>query len=261
MKQAKLPHRGMISITGEDARPFLQGIITNDVMQVSGDKAIYACFLTPQGKYMADFFLYEQEGGVLLDVDKELLPELLKRLTMYKLRSKVVLADVSEQYSIGVVWETDQKQGYVDPRGEKFGYRVLNGIDGNDDYTLWQMQNGLPDVADFERERTTMADANIDFLNGVSWDKGCYLGQEITARMHYRGLVKKRFLPIVLSGEKEIAPDTPITRDGKTVGYLRRAYKNRVLGIINLEALENDKECEIDGIAATIEVPDWFIQP
>jgi folate-binding protein YgfZ len=264
MNQAQLPHRGFISVTGEDALTFLQGIITNDVTHAAGEKAVYACFLTPQGKYLADFFVYPVEGGVLLDVDKEILPDLLKRLTMYKLRSKVVLEDVSDKYSVTAVWNTIEHlhNAFADPRGINFGYRALNQEfeAEQEDYTLWQMQNGLPDVADFERERTTMAEANIDFLNGISWTKGCYMGQEITARMHYRGLVKKRFLPLEFSVEKEIASDTPITRDGKNIGFLRRVYKNRAIGVIMLEALEGGRQCEVDGIAATIHVPEWFTQ-
>ena len=258
-----LPHRGFISITGEDARSYLQGIITNDVMAVSPDNAVYACFLTPQGKYLADFFLYEQDGGLLLDVDKSLLSDLLKRLRMYKLRSKVILEDVSDKYHVTAVWHALEKpqHGFTDPRGANFGFRVLNAeVTGEPgDYTAWQMQNGLPDVADFERERTTIAEANLDFLNGVSWTKGCYMGQEITARMHYRGLIKKRFLPIRLSVEKEIAPDTVIMRDGKTIGLLRRAYKKEAIGVVTLEALEQGRYCEIDGITAEIVVPGWMI--
>lgn len=265
VKISPLPQRGFISITGDDARSFLQGIITNDVEHVKKDHAVYACFLTPQGKYLADFFLYEQDGGLLLDVDKALLPDLLKRLTMYKLRSHVVLEDVSDKYTVTAAWHELDKppHGYVDPRGANFGFRVLNAdIEGEPgDYTEWQMQNGLADAVDFERERTTMAESNVDLLNGISWTKGCYMGQELTARVHYRGLAKKRFLPIKLSVEKDIEPNTVITRDGKTIGMVRRAYKNHAIGVITLEYLEQGRQCEIDGLAAEIIVPDWFIQP
>lgn len=262
MKKSLLTHRGFISITGDDARSFLQGIISNDTMAVTKDHAVYACFLTPQGKYLADFFLYEHENGLLLEVDKSILADLLKRLSMYKLRSKVVLEDVSDKHHVTVTWQELDKppHGFIDPRGANFGWRALDAeIEGEEgDYTLWQMQNGLADVPDFERERTTMAEANLDFLNAISWTKGCYMGQEITARMHYRGLVKKRFLPIKLSVEKDIAADTNITRNGKTIGFIRRSYKGMAIGPIMLEALEQGTQCEIDGIQAEIIIPSWL---
>lgn len=262
MQFSPLPHRGFIRIQGDDARSFLQGIISNDTMAVTKDHAVYACFLTPQGKYLADFFLYEHGDALLLEVDKSLLPDLLKRLTMYKLRSKVTLEDVSDQHTMTVTWhELDRPpHGVVDPRGANFGWRVLDAdITGEQgDYALWQIQNGLPDVADFERERSTMAEANLDFLNAISWTKGCYMGQEITARMHYRGLVKKRYLPIKLSQNKNITPDTPITRDGKTIGFVRRSYQGWAIGPVMLEALEKGTTCQIDGIDAELTVPSWL---
>lgn len=258
-----LPHRGFIRIAGDDARSFLQGIITNDVTHLTPDRALYACFLTPQGKYLADFFLYVQGDAILLEVDKSLLPDLLKRLSMYRLRSKVTLEDVSDQHQITVTWHELDKpaHGFIDPRGANFGYRVLDATITAQpgDYTAWQMQNGLPDMPDFERERTTIAEANLDHLNAVSWTKGCYMGQEITARMRYRGLVKKRFLPMKLAVEKEIAPDTAVARDGKTIGFLRRAYKGWGIAIVMLDALEQGMACEVDGVAAEIVVPSWLV--
>lgn len=256
---AKLPHRGFIKVSGEDARNFLQGIITNDVFAVMPDNPVYACFLTPQGKYLADFFIYQIGDDLVLDVDGGLLPDLLKRLTMYKLRSKVTLEDVSSQYIVTAIWG-QEANGFCDPRHPVMGFRVLNAdITGEPgDYALWQMQNGIPDVTDFERERTAMLEANLDFLNAISWTKGCYMGQELTARTHYRGLVKKRFLPIELSAAADLEKDTVITRDGKTIGFLRRTYQNWALATIQLEALEQGNECMVGDIAGTIHVPEWF---
>lgn len=261
MKSSRLNHRGVISIKGDDARNFLQGLITNDVNKVREANAVYACFLTPQGKYLADFFLYEQENGLLLEIDKSLLPDLLKRLTMYKLRSRVELADVSDKYSIGVVWDTEQpRYAFADPRISSVGFRLLNAADlGDDDYALWQMQNGLPDRDDFERERTSMLEANLDKLNAISWDKGCYMGQELTARTHYRGLIKKRFLPLELSVEQDLAKDAPVMRDNKTIGFIRRSHKNYAMALITLEALESGLDCMVDDVDARIIIPKWFL--
>lgn len=257
-----LPDRGFISVTGEDARSFLQGIISNDVMQVNDKTAVYACFLTPQGKYLADFFMYPHADGVLLDVDKKLLSDLLKRMSLFRLRSRVVLADVSDQYTVTAIWGTGlhPEKAFADPRLPAMGYRLLNGsIEAEKgDYEVWQMQNGVPASSDFERERTTMLEANMDVLHGVSFTKGCYMGQEITARMHYRALVKKRFLPLKLSTSMSVAAETPVMRDGKTIGTVRGSKGVAALAVMQLEALEHGHSCEVNGVAAEIVVPDWL---
>lgn len=259
---AALPNRGIIRVSGEDARSFLQGVITNDINLVNEKSAVYACFLTPQGKYLADFFVYPHLDGVLLDVDKKILSELLKRMSLFKLRSRVVLEDVSDQYTVTAIWGTGlhPEHAVADPRASVMGYRMLNGAAEGEtgDYYAWQMQNGIADVGDFERERTTMLEANMDFLNAISFTKGCYLGQEITARMHYRGLVKKRFLPLVLSEARHIVADTPITRDGKTIGFLRGCKGTHAIGVMQLEALEQGDECLVGDIAAEIKMPEWL---
>lgn len=277
MKSAFLDNRGLILVSGDDARSFLQGIITNDIMQLHGDKtphrAMYSAFLTPQGKYLADFFMYAHEDGILLDVDMAILENLLKRMTMFKLRSKVTLDNVSDRYTIHAVWNTHlhpdipNVQIFADPRAAVMGYRILGSHDtkmtgdqGGEqgDYRLFQMENGLADVHDFERERTSMLEANMDYLNALSWTKGCYMGQELTARTHYRGLIKKRFLPIVLPQDMTIAADTAIKRDGKTIGFIRGNYKNHAIGLVQLDVLDAGHDCDIDGVSATIQIPEWF---
>lgn len=270
MKYAPLNNRGLILVSGDDARSFLQGVITNDVMQLHGDKAMYACFLTPQGKYLADFFMYEQGDGILLDVDKAILQNLLKRMSMFKLRAKVTLEDVSDRYTLHAVWDTHMHPDipnvhhiYADPRTAIMGYRILGTHETvldmeKHDYRLWQIMYGVPNYDDFERERTSMLEANMDYLNALSWTKGCYMGQELTARTHYRGLIKKRFLPILLPNDLAIEPNTVITRDGKTIGFVRNAYQNHAIGLIQLDVLEAGQECEIDGVTATIKIPEWF---
>jgi tRNA-modifying protein YgfZ len=264
MFQQTLSQRGFISITGQEAKSYLQGIITNDIFKVRDGHAVYSCFLTPQGKYLADFFMYPHEDGVLLDVDQSLLPDLLKRLTMYRLRSKAILADVSDQFSVTAVWGAEQapQNAYPDPRNEIMGFRVLNtDVDAEQgDYILWQMQNGIPDVADFARERTSMLEANMDMLNALSWDKGCYMGQELTARTHYRGLIKKRFLPLELSQSVELERDAVIKSGEKTIGHIMRSYKDYALGQMTLEHVQNGQECTIGDVTATLHIPSWFTE-
>lgn len=263
MPSAFLPKRGVIRIYGEDRLVFLQGLVTQDMRRASSDQMLYSCLLTPQGKYLADFFVTQADDAILLDIDRSLLTDVIKRLSMFKLRSRVVIEDVSEHYHVSAVWQTDKPLGqfvYVDPRATDIGWRVLGKVDGQDDYMLWQMQNGLPDVADFVRERTSMLEANMDLLNALSWEKGCYMGQELTARTHYRGLIKKRLLPIRFTQDVSIEPDTAVEKSGKIIGHTRSQHKNQALVQLQLEALQPGDAVTVAGQNATVIFPHWFIQ-
>lgn len=266
-----LPQRGLIKVSGEDKLDFLQGIVSNDMRLVGEDSLVYACFLTPQGKYLADFFVFQYGDDWLIDVDAALTTDLIRRMTMYKLRSKVTLTDVSDDFNVYAFWgDIDTTLPALnDPRCEAIGKRgyfpadqAIN-FDNNDiqgDYPLLRLQNGLPEFKDFERERSSMAEVNMDLLNAISWDKGCYMGQELTARMHYRGLAKKRLLPIRAAEDITSVFDTPIKEGTKTIGHLRTSYKNYALALISLDTLEKSKTATIDGQEVTILLPDWFVK-
>ncbi len=279
-RMTHLSHRGVLKISGADKIDFLQGIVSQDVRNVAPDKWLYGCFLTPQGKYLVDFFIMAVGDDFILDVDKVLLPDFIRRLTLYKLRSNVVLGDVSAQYNIHAFWN-GEGAGFPDPRWGGLGTRLLTTDDLPDDggdYALWLMQNGVPDANDFERERTTMLEANMDLLNAVSFDKGCYMGQELTARTHYRGLVKKRFLPLRFSSSsgslgldprvhgssgqaqrpQSFEKDTPVSQDGKTIGLIRRSHQNWAMAKVELEAAEKNQRVTVDGVDAEIIFPAWF---
>jgi folate-binding protein YgfZ len=254
-----LSHRGVFRVSGADKLDFLQGITSQDMRNVSPDKWLYGCFLTPQGKYLVDFFITAVGDDFLLDVDKALLSDFIKRLTMYKLRSKIMLEDVSAQYRIHAF--KNGGQGFADPRWNGLGARLITTDDlpdDGDDYALWLMQNGIPDTLDFERERTAMLEANMDLLNAISFDKGCYMGQELTARTHYRGLVKKRFLPLKFSGDVSFEKDAPVSQDGKTIGFIRRSHKNYALAKVELEAAEKNSRVTVGDQNAEIIFPAWF---
>lgn len=263
MTEAALSHRGFIRISGDDKADFLQGLITQDMRLVNKDALLYACLLTPQGKYLADFFITQIGDDFILDIDKSLLADTLKRLTMFKLRSKVTLADASNDYFVAAHW-SDKPAGdgvYADPRANNIGWRIILNKEisyGRGDYTLWQLQNGLLDVADFQRERTSMLEANMDLLNALSWDKGCYMGQELTARTHYRGLIKKRFLPVKFDTDVSVAVDTPVEKDGKLIGHTRSQHKNYALAQLQLVGLQNGDRVAIAGNPASIQFPAWF---
>lgn len=266
----KLEDRGVLEITGADARPFLQGLISNDVEKVGVDAAIYAAFLTPQGKYLHDFFIVELGGALLLDCEKERLADLKRRLGMYRLRSKVTLADRTDDFAVaaligegvaGRVGLPDERAGaavpfaggvaYVDPRLPAIGVRLIvpgDGVDaalggiglpalGKPDYERCRIRLGLPDGSrDMETEKAILLENGFDELHGVDWEKGCYLGQELTARTKYRGLIKKRLLPVTVEGPLP-ASGTPVVFDGKEIGEIRSGSGDVAVALIRVAAL------------------------
>lgn len=287
-----LPDRGVISVAGADTRTFLQGLVSNDVNRVSPTRAVHAALLTPQGKYLHDFFMVEgPDGALLLDCEKDRLPDLQKRLKLYKLRAKVDLADVSEAWAVaalvgtaataraGLPAETGAaaaKDGgilYVDPRLADLGARallpagnardVLAGLGLGEstraDYDRLRLSLGVPDGSrDLEVERSILLESGFDELNGVDWKKGCYMGQELTARTKYRGLIKKRLMPVEISGE---APPsgTPLMLDGREAGEMRSAAGSQGLALVRLEHLEGGAEPVFDagGAKVTPRKPAW----
>lgn len=242
--QTHLKNRTVISITGADAPEFLQGLITNDIHKVSDDQAIYSCFLTPQGKFLFDFLIVPTEGGYLLDVEAGRHKEFIMRLTIYKLRSDVVITDLSDQYDIYAVWGDAPAGGFVDPRHEKLGRRVIMSK-GDDlpsgeasdfnEYDMHRLCLGVPDGSrDLIPERSAMLESNMDVLNALDWDKGCYMGQELTARTHYRGLVKKRLVTFSYQGT---APDfgAIITYNDVKIGDVRSTCSGVGLALVKIE--------------------------
>ena len=212
----QLNNRGLIKVGGEARYDFLQGLITNDINLLKTQNCVYSCLLTPQGKFLHDFFMTEHDEEIWLDCEGGARAEdLKKRLMIYKLRAKVTL-DCDPDYTIyaclNLATEDISAANialYKDPRHEAMGYRAYDRPETlpEDDAAQWdhnRIYNTVPDGSrDMPPELSTLMDYNIDRLNGVSFDKGCFIGQELTARMNYRGLVKKRLRTI-----KFTAPDT-----------------------------------------------------
>ena len=252
----QLDERGLIRIEGSEARPFLQGLISNDMDILQPESAIYAALLTPQGKYLFDFLLYDRGGHLLLDGEKARLAELLRRLTMYRLRSKVTLADVSEELGVLAVFDHEPLSAALptaveDPRLPELGLRLVlprvgmdgfiaaHGLERVDfaQYDRLRLGLGVPDGSrDLVVDRSLLLESGFEELHGVSFTKGCFVGQELTARTKHRGLVKRRLLPVRVDGPLP-APGTLITRAGKDAGEMRSGDGNLALALLRLEQL------------------------
>ena len=212
-----LPSRGIIAVGGEDRHAFLQGLISNDIFLCTQGHPIYAALLTPQGKFLHDMFILDHQGQFLIDCEAARAEDLIRRLTAYRLRSKVTIENRADSFDIWALWCADDESDaspapdpltYRDPRLPELGFRCLvakgikPGSGQSIDFSAYDRHRiglGVPDGSrDLIVGSSTLQEGNLDRLNAISWTKGCYVGQELTARIHYRGLVKRRLQPIII---------------------------------------------------------------
>ena len=261
-KIALLPRRGVLAITGEDRFAFLQGLVSNDVDEARMGRAVWAALLTPQGKWLSDFFIFSDMDRLLLDCEAGQLDMIRQRLSRYRLRSKATLADAGLLVFAG--WDGAPNPGGVsaaDPRLPEAGWRALREAPipvsaSEAEYDKHRLSLGLPDGSrDMESEKSVLLEAGFDELNGVSWTKGCYLGQELTARTKYRGLVKRRLVPVRIDGPVP-APGAAITLEGREVGTMRSARSPAGMAVVRLEALTHSLACEAARLTPV--VPSWM---
>jgi folate-binding protein YgfZ len=263
---AALPGRGLIAVEGEDRVSFLQGLVSNDVTRAEAGLAVWAALLTPQGKYLADFFIIADGDRLLLDCEAAQVASLVTRLSRFRLRAKVTLQPLLDM-QVYAAWGTPTPaDGLVaaDPRLPDAGWRVRSAtpLPTNADETDWDRHRlalGLPDgTRDMEVEKTVLLEAGFDELSGVSWTKGCYMGQELTARTKYRGLLKRRIVPVEVSGPLP-APGTPILRDGHDAGTMRSGCDQAGLAVIRLDAMAGSLTC--GAATLTPRLPEWMHRP
>jgi folate-binding protein YgfZ len=266
-KIAVLPERAALAVGGEDRIAFLQGLVSNDVANAAPGRAVWAALLTPQGKWLADFFILMDGERLLLDCERAQLAMIQQRLTRYRLRSRVTLNDADMH--VHAAWDGDPDDvtpddGGIaahDPRLPEAGWRVLSAgpLPVNATATDWDVHRlslGLPDGSrDMELDKSILLEAGFDELNGVSWTKGCYMGQELTARTKYRGLVKRRLVPVRIDGAIP-APGAQLLRDGRDAGTMRSASGQLGMALVRLEALDS----ALSGGEATVTpvIPPWL---
>lgn len=209
--------RTVLKVSGADRESFLQGLVSNDVKGLK-DGLVYAALLTPQGKYLADFLLVPAEDAILIDVATDLARSLAQRLTMYKLRADVAIeaTDIAPARGLGEAPEGT----FADPRHAELGWRAYDGRDGDEnvDWDAIRVAHCIPETGIELTGDSYLLEAGFERLNGVDFRKGCYVGQEVTARMKHKTELKKGLATVTVDGEAPAG--TAITRDGKTVGTL-----------------------------------------
>ncbi|MEZ5832303.1 MAG: folate-binding protein [Dongiaceae bacterium] len=292
------PDRAIIAVAGEDRQGFLQGLISNDTTKITTGRAIYATLLTAQGRFLFDMFIAEQAGRYLVDCAAPRRADLVKRLSMYRLRSKVTVADADTDWCVALLFgdgaaaaaglsgatgsaaSFGEGIAYVDPRLAELGVRLilprssaratLQGLQAKADsdgtaYHRLRIKLGVPDAGlDLTPEKSILLEHGFDELGAIDWQKGCYMGQELTARTRYRGLVRKRLLPVRIEGTPP-APGTPLMLGGDELGEMRSTSADGTLGLamIRLEALAKDPSPTFSAGATKVtpDIPRWMRLP
>ncbi len=278
-----LPYRSVIAVGGPDRVEFLQGLISNDTTKAGPGKAVWAALLTPQGRFLNDMFVVD--GGddtLLLETERERAAGLARKLSLHKLRSKVTVEDRGAALDVAVVFgegvdtslPIEGSVAFVDPRLPELGLRVLapagqaasllaaRGFAATslEAYDTLRIGLGVPDGSrDLPVEKAILLESGFDELNGIDWDKGCYMGQELTARTRYRGLVRKRLLPVKVEGPLP-APGTAVLSDGKDVGEIRSGTGDRAIAMLRLAAIGHGA-LTADQAKIVPHVPAWMRLP
>ncbi|MFZ1064935.1 MAG: folate-binding protein [Pseudolabrys sp.] len=283
MQVALLPDRGVVKVAGDDARGFLNGLVTNDIAKVAPGKPRFAALLTPQGKIIVDFIVAEAPGndggGFFLDCPRALASALVEKLNFYKLRAKVICEDLSNVLGVMAIWdgtaESEYGLSYPDPRLPVLGSRImlpphlaeeaaadLGGmLAGADAYEAHRIALGVPRGGlDFIYGDTFSHEADMDQLNGVDFGKGCYIGQEVVSRVEHRASARSRVVPIVYD---EFAPSSglPVMAGDRQIGTLGSTAKGHGLALMRLDrigdALAAGATIEAGGIAIRAVKPAW----
>jgi folate-binding protein YgfZ len=245
----KLDSRAVITVAGEDAQHFLQNLVTADIDGLKPGHAIYSALLQPQGKILFDFFVLAENGRYAIDCSAARKAELLKRLTFYKLRAKVTLADSDEEVGVAPA-KPVSGLSYTDPRAAQLGARLISPkgslpeADGAA-YDGGRIRLGLADSdKDIGSGELFPHEANLDQLGAVSFNKGCFIGQEVVSRMEHRGTARNRIVPV--HAPKGAAPKgSEIRADGKTVGTMLSSSGSDGLALIRLDRLKDAVEAGI----------------
>jgi folate-binding protein YgfZ len=283
MKAALLGDRGMVKVAGDDARQFLHGLVSADVLALTAGGARFCALLSPQGKIIADFIIAEAPGaaggGFFLDMPRALAATLVDKLSLYKLRSRVTVEDLSAILGVLAAWDgegvTNQGLSYADPRLAALGLRIMlpphlaaaaAGELGAvlveaSDYEAHRIALGIPSGGpDFSYGDAFPHETDMDQLGGVDFAKGCYVGQEVVSRMEHRGIARTRAIPVRYEGEAPAA-GVPIMAGDRQVGRMGSAAGGSGLALLRLdrvaEALSRGEPLVAGGVPLRLRKPDW----
>jgi len=235
-----MSHRHIFRLSGPDTRSFLQGLVTNDVDKLDSG-LVYAALLTPQGKYLADFFLVPDGDTVLLDADASQADMLRTRLSIYKLRADVTLADSDLHLHRGLGSLPDD--GFADPRHPELGWRAYRTTAQTDDTTDWtalRVAHLVPETGIELTPDTFILEACFEALNGVDFRKGCYVGQEVTARMKHKTTLRKGLASVNVEGPA--TPGTDIVANGKAAGTLLSRAGDRAIAYLRFDRASGEMQ-------------------
>ncbi|XP_065561209.1 putative transferase CAF17 homolog, mitochondrial [Artemia franciscana] len=264
------PNRGLVRVSGVDSAPFLQGLITNDINHLEKQPSMYTMFLNRQGRVLFDVVVFrENNHDYLLDCDSRCINSLVKHMKMFRLRKKIEVNPV-DNLAIVVTSDLNFFRGlfWHDPRTEMLGTRAV--IDANlveklvsktTFYSLQRFELGIPEgIEDLPPGECFPLESNCDYLHGVSFTKGCYIGQELTARTYHTGVTRKRLMPLVF--EKEVSESlagSDILNDKKAkLGKLRSVFQNLGIGLIRVENALKANQVLIEKVKVTIKRPKWW---
>lgn len=272
--RALLNDRSVLAVSGPQASSFLQGLITNDVKRLEAEKAIYAALLTPQGKILFDFLVIRADTDrFYLDCAATRQNDLVQRLTLYRLRAKVEIAETP--LAVAAAWGKDELPAlpddaliFSDPRLPGLGLRVIAPAEklkttfpeGQTSYQAHRLALGIPDSADLTPDSVFALDAGFEELNGVSFSKGCYVGQEVTSRMKHRASARKRFF--IVEMVDNCPQGTPLEAGGKEIGVLGTGDGDIALALARLDRIvgadQDGTPITCAGRPVTLTAPKWL---
>ncbi len=277
-----LPDRGIVRIAGPEARDFLQRLITADMDKAAPGALLFGALLSPQGKYLFDFFLTPDTGdSFLFDIARERIPDFVKKLSMYRLRAKVEIEDRAADFAVLAIWGAAPPlpESLPDPRLPAMGWRAIVPIEQSfevqdalraagfeaavaSDYDAHRIGQSVPDaVRDLKIDGDFPLEGLFDELHGVDFKKGCFIGQETASRMKRRGITRSKIVALDVPGPA-LPPNTDVLSGDFRIGETRSSIPGRALALVRLDRLASaDAPITAAGQPVSPMIADWIIQP
>ena len=287
-----LKDRGLISLSGQDVKDFLQNILSNDIEKVSWSESVFSAIFTPQGKYLYEFFIIKSNNGYFLDCENEFTKDIISHLSKYKLRSKVEIEDLSSDHVIGIInldkfkeiQDYEKKETktlmyrdssvFTDPRNQKLGARILSKLEklhltikklnlkiiDDQIYIKKAFALGIPIKGTANlKDQLFGLEANLDELKAIDFKKGCYVGQENTARMKLKNKIRKKLMPI--NCDEDLSLDSEILYENKSVGkiIIAKPYPFALIKMFDPDFSSfKDSQLKAEAKNVKITIPAWI---